>query len=401
LPEAKPSGAVDPEDRSNGPPRVAAVFPEPTPYRAPLLDRIAQRDDLDLTVLYAAETVAGRTWTVPLHHRHDVLAGVRLPGVRRMLRHDYPITLGVWRALSHASPQVVVASGWSTFASQAAVVWCRLHGIPYLLVVESHDRDARPGWRRTIKGAIVPRVVKGAAGVLVTGTLARESMLARGARPDRIRVFANTVDVEAFGERADVLAGRRAELREALGLSTADVAVLSVARLAPEKGLDVLVRAAAQTGDPGVVILAAGEGPQRGSLESLAAGLGVRLSLLGDLDWERIVEAYVAADVFALLSRSEPWGVVVNEAAACRLPLVLSDAVGAAHDLVVEGENGFLVPAGDVASATAALRSLAGDPALRSRFGAASRRIVSAWGYAPSVEGFVELVRLAAAARNG
>jgi glycosyltransferase involved in cell wall biosynthesis len=166
--------------------------------------------------------------------------------------------------------------------------------------------------------------------------------------------------------------------------------------LAPEKAIDTLVRAVADTGRKGMVVLLAGDGPERERLRRLAEDVDVRLVIAGDLDWERIVEAYVAADVFALVSRSETWGVVVNEAAACGLPLVLSDAVGAAHDLLIEGENGFVVSPGDVAATAAALRELADDPADRARFGAASRRIVAGWGYETSVEGFVELVRLAA-----
>ena len=100
----------------------------------------------------------------------------------------------------------------------------------------------------------------------------------------------------------------------------------------------------------------------------------MRLVLTGDVDWERIVELYVAADVFALLSEREPWAVVVNEAAACGLPLVLSDRVGAAHDLLRDGENGALVPAGDVGAAATALRALAADPELRARAGRALPR---------------------------
>jgi glycosyltransferase involved in cell wall biosynthesis len=84
---------------------------------------------------------------------------------------------------------------------------------------------------------------------------------------------------------------------------------------------------------------------------------------------------------------------VVNEAAACGLPLVLSDHVGAAHDLLRDGENGFLVPAGDVAATIAALRTLAADPELRREQGARSRELARDWGYGPSVEGFLEAVR--------
>ena len=108
------------------------------------------------------------------------------------------------------------------------------------------------------------------------------------------------------------------------------------------------------------------------------------------------MEWYVAADAFALLSEREPWAVVVNEAAACGLPLVLSDRVGAAPDLLEDGENGFLVPAGDVVAAAAALRRLAGDADERRRLGARSRELVQDWGYGPSVDGFLAAVRAAA-----
>ena len=377
--------------------KVVAVSPEPAPYRAPLFDHIAVRDEVDLVVAYAARTVAGRTWEVPLEHRAVFLRGRFVPGAARLLRHEYPVTPGIVPLLRRERPDCVVASGWSTFASQAAILWCLARGIPYVLVVESHDEDPRSSWRRAIKDAVVPRLVRNSAGALVTGTLARESMIRRGARPDRVRVFANTVDVAAFGERADLLARSRPELRRAFGLEPADVTVLCVARLAPEKGLDVLLRAVGAAADPRLVAVLVGDGPERASLQDLAHGLGVRVVFTGGLVWERTVEAYAACDVFALLSHSEPWGVVVNEAAACGLPLVLSERVGAAPDLLVDGENGFLVPVDDVDATAAALRRLADDPALRARFGARSREIAAGWGYEPSVDAFVAAVRDAVA----
>ena len=341
--------------------RVVVVSPEPTPYRSPLFDRIAARPDLDLTVVYAARTVAARTWSVKPRHRAQFLAGVRLPGVRRLLRHDYPITPGVARALRRAQPDVVVVSGWSTFASQRAIAWCRRHRVPYVLLVESHDLGPRSSWRGAVKGAVVPRLVRGASSFLVVGTAARESVVARGAAPERVRVFANTIDVPRWIERAERLPSGEHD----------GVVVLSVGRAVPDKGFDVLAVACARA--------------------------GVRLeTVTGGLAEEELARRYVEADVFALLSRHETWGVVVNEAAASGLPLVLSDRVGAAYDLLREGENGFLVPADDVAAAAAAIQKLADDAELRRRMGARSRELVSAWGYEPSVESFVAAVREAA-----
>ena len=372
---------------------VVFVLPEPTPYRNPMLDLLAARDEIDLTAIYAGGSVQRREWELESSHRSVVLEGRRIPGAHRVLRHDYPVTPGVIGALRAAQPGVVVVSGWSTFASQAAIAWCRLRRVPYVLLVESNDRDERPGWRRAVKGAVVPAVVRGAAHVLVVGTLARDSMLARGADPARIDVFADTIDVAAFGERADALAPRRDELRREAGLGPDDVAVLSVARLSPEKGLDTLVRAVAAAGDSRLVLVVAGGGPERKRLQALARETGVRLVLLPQTPWERISDVYAVADVFALLSTHEPWGVVVNEAAASGLPLVLSDRVGAAHDLLEDGRNGVLVPAGDAAAAGDALRALAADADRRRAMGAASRQLVRGWGYEPSIETLLGIVR--------
>jgi glycosyltransferase involved in cell wall biosynthesis len=261
-------------------------------------------------------------------------------------------------ALREARPQAVVVSGWSTFASQRAIMWCRTHRIPYVLLVESHDLGPRAGWRRAVKGAIVPRILGGAAGVLVVGAAARESVVARGAPPERVRIFANTIDVARWIARAERLAPAPHE----------DVVVLSVGRDVPEKAFEVLSEACARAGV---------------RLEIVAGGLG-------EADLAR---RYVDADVFALLSRQETWGVVVNEAAASGLPLVLSDRVGAGYDLLRDGENGFLVPADDVAAAAAAIARLAEDSELRRRMGERSRELVRGWGYEPSVEGFVAAIR--------
>ena len=338
--------------------RVTVVSPEPTPYRAPLFDRIAARDDVELTVVYAARTVAGRTWAVDFNHHARFLRGYRLPGVRRAVRHDYPVTLGAAGVLRETRPHVVVVSGWSTFASQAAIAWCRARRVPYVLLVESHDLERRAGWRRAVKGAVVPRLVRGAASVLVVGSASRHSMIAHGALPERVRLFANTIDVDKWIARAQRLPPTPHD----------GVVVLSVGRAVHEKGFDVLERACA----------------------TAAARFEV---ITGGLSEDELARRYVDADVFALLSRHEPWGVVVNEAAASGLPLVLSDRVGAAYDLLRDGENGFLVPADDVPAAAEALHKLAADPELRRRMGERSRELVRGWGYEPSVENFVAAVR--------
>src|SRR4029077_11266972 len=94
------------------PTRVVVVSPEPTPYRSPLFDRIAARDDIDLEAVYAARTGGGRTWNVQPDHRATFLNGIALPLAARLVHHAYPVTPGIWRELGRARPDVVVVSGW-------------------------------------------------------------------------------------------------------------------------------------------------------------------------------------------------------------------------------------------------------------------------------------------------
>jgi phosphatidylinositol alpha 1,6-mannosyltransferase len=187
--------------------------------------------------------------------------------------------------------------------------------------------------------------------------------------------------VEALGEAVERAREERPARRSRV--------VLCVARLVPEKGLDTL--AAATQALPDVRVVIAGEGPLRDSLQGV--------TLAGQLSGSELVAAYADADVFALLSRHEPWGVVVVEAAAAGLPLVVSDRVGAAADLVEDGKNGFVVPADDKRAAHDAIARLVADDELRARFGAHSRHLASRWGYEAAIDAFLAGVREAAEAR--
>jgi glycosyltransferase involved in cell wall biosynthesis len=358
--------------------RVALVAGEPTPYRVPHFRALAARPELDLTVIYGSATVQRRTWRIE-HEEAVYLSGPMLP-LSRILHHDYPLTPGIWRVLSRGRFQLVVVGGWSLMATQLAIAWSRRHKVPYVLMADNHLRETRPAWVRAVKRVVLPRIVPQAAAWLVPGSLARDHIVAYGARPERTLVFPLTVDVPALAARVDALRIPKNE----------EVVVLHVGRLIAHKAVDVLIRATAAAG---VRLHVVGHGPDRAALTALASELGARVTFAGELEGDDLAAAYAAADVFALASRRETWGVVVNEAAAAGLPLVLSDAVGAAADLLRDGENGILVPSEDPVRLAAALSRLAADPDLRRRMGARSRELVAGWGYGPSVDAFVELAR--------
>ncbi len=381
--------------------RVGYISGEPTPWRAPQLDRIAAHPDIQLTAIYAASTVQRREWTLELAHDPVILRGPSLPLVR-ILHHDYPITPGIWRLLEKERFDVLVIGGWSLFPAQAAIVWARRRKVPYLIVSENHFREHRRLWVRAVKSLVLRQVVPQASGSLVTGSLAREHAIHYGAQPDSVTVFPNTVDIAAYRRAAERLRGDRASIRRSLSIEDGAVVVVQVGRLIPSKGVDEIVeavgRARALVSRP-LHLLFVGSGELRSPLERRVAELGLSATFAGFRQGEDLLECYAAADIFALFSRREPWGIVVNEAAAFGLPLILTDVVGAAADLLKPGENGELVASGDVPGQARAIAKLADDD-LRRRYGHRSIELVEPWGYEPSVETFVLAIRAALATRS-
>jgi glycosyltransferase involved in cell wall biosynthesis len=380
--------------------RVGYIAGEPTAWRVPHLDRIADQPAIDLTVIYAAPTVQQREWTLEPRHAPIVLGGPSLP-LTRILHHDYPLTPQIWGLLERERFDVLVIGGWSLMATQLAIVWARIRHVPYLVVAENHLREERPLWIRAAKSIVLRQVIPQAAGHLVTGSLARDHALRYGARPEDVTVFPNTVDVAAYRSAAERLKRDRPGIRPALGVADDAIVVTQVGRLmsmkAPEDTLEAFIRAGAMTSRP-LHLLFVGDGPLRGPLERRAKAAGIDVTFAGFRRDEALLECYAATDVFALLSHRETWGTVVNEAAAFGLPLVLTDRVGAAADLLEPGGNGELVHAGDIDGEARAIAKLANDDALRTRYGARSAELIAGWGYEPSVETFVQAVERAVTA---
>ena len=280
---------------------------------------------------------------------------------------------GVLRELRRFRPDAVAVGGWNQPAFWLALAYCRARRIPLLVWIESTARDARSEARPLALARTA--MVRGASGAYVPGTAAAE--YARSLGVELVETAPNAIDASIF-ERAAV------DRSERDGCT-----FLYAGRLDREKGLDTLLEAFREV--PGELVLV-GEGSDEERLRGLA---GEHVRFAGSKDRDELVAYYRDADVFVLPSHSEPWGMVLNEAASAGLPLVATEESGAAHDLIEEGVNGFRVPAGDVAVLRDRLRRLAEDPKLRASAGARSREL--ARGFTPEAwaEGVARLAERA------
>jgi 1,2-diacylglycerol 3-alpha-glucosyltransferase len=287
----------------------------------------------------------------------------------------------VYSALDSLKPSLVAVAGWSFPESLSAIVWAHASGARTIMMSESQEQDAP---RLSLREAIKSRVVSACDAALVGGRRQRDYIVHLGMPRERVFLGYDAVDNYHFSNGADLARADAANLRHLHGLP--ERYVLASARFIPKKNLEKLVTAFARVLELAptphhLVIL--GDGPGRAVLEAaiVSAGLCSRVVLAGFKDYESLPAFYGLADAFVHVSLAEQWGLVINEAAAAGLPLVVSSVCGAAAELIEPGNNGILVNPNDIDDMARALHLIMTlSDAERETMGQASRRIVADWG---------------------
>ncbi|MGE0877999.1 MAG: glycosyltransferase family 4 protein [Acidimicrobiia bacterium] len=394
--------------------RVLYLVSHPIQYQVPLLRAISETDDLDLEVAFCSD-FSLRAYRDPGFGRDlewdvDLTSGYRwrvLPtiGADGPLTFWRPWNRGVWQALRNGRYDAVWLHGYANATLLRALFYARVARIPVLLRSESRPHDGR-SWRSRLGGAFRRLLYRRVDGFLAIGEHNRANYLAYGARPDRIFSVPYAVDNEFFASHGALADDERRALAEELGLDPDRPVILYASKLQQRKRPVDLLEAYKRLAGPGgrepvPYLLFVGDGEERERLESLAAATGWdSIRFLGFRNQQELPSLYALATVFVLPSEREPWGLVVNEVMATGKPVIVTDDVGCAPDLVHDGENGFVVRVGDVPRLAESLEAICARPDLARRMGQASRRIIERHDYHADVEGIREAVHAVVAARD-
>jgi glycosyltransferase involved in cell wall biosynthesis len=282
--------------------------------------------------------------------------------------------------LSELNPALVCINGWSYGGCVAALTWCLSHRVPAIMMSESTATDGPRHWW---KEAIKRRVVGLCSAALVGGTRHRDYLCALGANSDRIFCAYDVVDNEHFREGAQ--AARRSEpaLRRRLGLP--ERYFMACCRFTPKKNLAgiiqgyALYRRSAAAAAWSLVIV--GDGELREELLALRERLNLTedVQFAGPKSYRDLPAYYGLAGAFVHASKIEQWGLVVNEAMASGLPVLLSDRCGCADDLVQPGVNGYLFDPDDSEGLATVMREISSDRCDRQAMARASEEIIARW----------------------
>jgi 1,2-diacylglycerol 3-alpha-glucosyltransferase len=292
------------------------------------------------------------------------------------------VAMALWRRLRAANPTMVLVPGYYTAPALFAALWARLHRRRSVLMAETTREDHhRVWWKETAKRWLIKLLFDSA----IAGGKAHVRYLRElGIRPDSIRGAYDVVDNQFYASESSRI--QTSMDRRVLGLP--EDYFLFVGRLAPEKNVDGLLRSFAdyRTGGGSASLVLCGEGPLRESLARQAEKLGVaqHVHFAGMKSSRELPEYYAFARCFILPSTREPWGLVVNEAMASGLPVLVSSRCGSAEDLVEDGANGFVFDPYQPDALTSALQrmgALSGDSL--AAMGQRSREIIAQ--YSPEI----------------
>ena len=283
--------------------------------------------------------------------------------------------------LSELRPDVLFVPGWSHPIARAGLHWCLKARAHSVIMSESTVHDfARVWWREAYKGV----VVRASGAALVGGRPHREYLTRLGMRPESIFLGYDVVDNEYFESRSRAARSQASALRRELALP--EKYFLASSRFVQKKNLHRLLegfdvyRRRASASPWHLVVL--GDGPLRPQLEELIRDrdLSEFVHLPGFATYEQVPKYLGLASAFVHVSTTEQWGLVVNEAMAAGLPVIVSDRCGCAPDLVTANENGFLVDPHRVDEIADRLGRMANLPEIvRAEMASRSRAIIDHW----------------------
>ncbi|MDH3691045.1 MAG: glycosyltransferase family 4 protein [Gammaproteobacteria bacterium] len=386
--------------------KVAICASHPIQYHVPWYQQLSKCADIELSVYYITipdEVEQGCgfgksfAWDIPMLEGYQWKM-LKTYKAKPQLNKFFDTRLqGLTERLRENRPDALIVSGWHTFGLIQVVFACSQLGIPKLVRGDSNSLVVRPKYKR-IGHRILMKLYDA---YLAVGLLNREFYVRNGAPNHRIFPCRHCVDNNRFAEQSHRLASLREEIRAKWHIPESFFCFLFCGKLEPKKrifdvmdALDMLRKRY-----KGVHLLVVGSGEQTAAAKERVRRSGLPVTFAGFLNQTEVAHAYVSADCLILPSDyGETWGLVVNEAMACGLPVIVSDRVGCRSDLILEEQTGLSFPCGDIRALAHRMYVMASDREGSKQMGQRAKQLVmSEYSVEKAVEGTVDAIRSVAA----
>lgn len=352
--------------------RLAFVVSHPIQYYAPLYQFLARRTDIELKVFFTWHAGDAPVhdqgfnipvaWDVPLTEGYsfELVPNISsVPGTHRFFGLRNPSLV---ERVTAWQPDVVHITGWAWLSHLQALYALHKKGTPVLFRGDSHLLDFAPrGPRWWAKRAMLNLIFSWPAGFLAVGAANREYYQAFGVAVDRLYISPHSIDVKRFAEPAEHYERQAAAWRRDLGISDSQRVLLFAGKFERKKRPVELMGAVQALADPALVLVMVGGGELEPEVKALAAAEPGRFRVLPFQNQSKMPIVYRLGDLFVLPSAyGETWGLAANESLACGRPVLVSDKVGCAQD-VVNASCGAVFSWTGQSSLTQAIRDMTRD----------------------------------------
>lgn len=305
----------------------------PSPYRVAFFNELGKISDL--TVLFERKSASDRNkdWH---DYKFENFKGIYLKGLK--YKADKGINFDVIKYMDEKSYDHIIIGGYSTPTGMFAIIYLNYKKIPFILNID--------GGMKNIKESKIKRLIKryfisSAYGWLSTGRIASAYLEYYGAEKDNIFIYpfttlynkdilSNIVDIE-----------EKIELRKKLNLNGKYI-VTCVSRFIESKGIDILIKAWENVSEDSSLYIIGGS-PSEEYINILNASDIKNIYFIDFIGKEELKKYYKASDLFVLPTRGDVWGLVINEAMACGLPVVTTEGCVAGMELIEDYKNGFII----------------------------------------------------------
>lgn len=344
------------------------------PYRTLQINEFNNLEGINLTVYYTDKPNENRKWNVngANNFKEIDLDGIKIAGkfgyinkgLIDIVKNNNLIILGCYE-----QPTYILLS-----------ILCRKYKQKYILSFDGISTDRLMGNENIFKKLLKNIVIKNAYYILGNGTVSKRYFNEVFDYPiEKIKNQYLTVDIKKIDYLYKDRDNYRTIYREKLGISEDNKVLIYSGRLIEIKNVESVVKAIKNINDKNIVFLITGGGKLESKIKELGKSLGVKVIITGFIsEQEELFRHYFAGDALILPSVYEPWGLVVNEAMAAGLPVIVSDICGCSLDLVKEGKNGFKINPNDIDDISLKIKQLFYEKDIK-ELGQESKNIINQW----------------------
>lgn len=374
----------------------------PIQYHVPIYRELEKLEEVETTVLYAdtlglneiynPEFKTTIKWNIPLLDGYDSLF-FKNYAKKRITGFFSRINPGIfWHLLSNKY-DVVLIHGYQTFSAWLVFIAAKLRGTKIVFRGEAIPKKQTSTWKKQLSQWVTEKFLASCDAVMYSCTGNKLYWQERKVPNNKMFFIPCAVDNEYFSEQQKNYLPDRNQLRQQEGILENDFVILFLSRFTARKRALDLIKAVSIIEHKNIVLLFVGDGLERDIMEAETKASQLKAVFTGFKNQDELSKYYTMSDMFAVISSYDASPKALNEALNFKLPVLVTDQVGTAYDLVCEDENGFIVLVGDVETMAMHITKLNQNRKLATQMGEKSIEIVTDWSLQNDAKGVLQALK--------